>query len=35
VYDPDQHITNPVGLKRDLEALTTDELAVVVYICQH
>ena len=35
VYDPDQHIGNPVGLKRDLEALTTDELAVVVYVCQH
>jgi len=35
VYDPDQHINNPVGLKRDLEALTTDKLAVVVYICQH
>jgi hypothetical protein len=35
VYDPDQHVNNPVGLKRDLEALTTDELAVVIYICQH
>jgi hypothetical protein len=35
VYDPDQHISNPVGLKRDLEALTTDELAVAVYVCQH
>jgi hypothetical protein len=35
VYDPDHHIHNPVGLKRDLESLTTDELAVVVYICQH
>jgi hypothetical protein len=30
VYDPDQHISNPVGLKHDLEAL-----AVVVYVCQH
>ena len=35
VYDPEQHISNPVGLKRDLEALTTHDLAVVVYICQH
>jgi hypothetical protein len=35
VYDPDHYISNPVGLKRDLEALTTDRLAVAVYICQH
>ena len=35
VYDPDQHISNPVGLKRDLETMTTAELAVVVFICQH
>jgi hypothetical protein len=35
VYDPDQYITNPVGLKRDLEALTTERLAVAVYVCQH
>ena len=35
VYDPDQNINNPVGLKRDLESMTTDKLAVVVYICQH
>jgi hypothetical protein len=35
VYDPDQHVSNPVGLKRDLEALTADKLAVVVCICQH
>ena len=35
VYDSDQHINNPVGLKRDLEGLATDTLAVVVYICQH
>jgi hypothetical protein len=35
VYDPDQRIKNPAGLKQDLEALATDELAVAVYICQH
>jgi uncharacterized protein YodC (DUF2158 family) len=35
VYDPDQRITNPAGLKHDLEGLSTDRLAVAVYICQH
>ena len=35
VYDPDQHISNPVGLKRDLEGMTTDDLAGAIYTCQH
>jgi len=35
VYDPEGRIRNAVGLKRDLEALATDRLGVVVYICQH
>jgi hypothetical protein len=34
VYDPDQLITNPVGLKRDLEHHTTSALNVSVIICQ-
>jgi REase_DpnII-MboI len=35
VYDPEQRISNPVGLKNDLEASSTDSLAVKVYVCQH
>jgi hypothetical protein len=34
VYDPDQLITNPVGLKRDLERHTTSAVTVSVIICQ-
>jgi len=35
IYDPDQLINNPAGLKHDLEGLNTDSLTVVVVICQH
>ena len=35
IYDPDQHVGNPDGLKYDLERASTEELAVVVNICQH
>ena len=35
VYDPDQHISNPAGLKHDLSALAAEGLSVVVHICQH
>lgn len=35
IYDRDQYINNPVGLKRDQESLATDNLAVAVYVCQH
>jgi hypothetical protein len=34
VYDPDQLITNPIGLKKDLEQLTTAGMIVRVVICQ-
>jgi len=35
VYDPEKRISNPVGIKHDLERMSTDSLAVVVYIVQH
>jgi hypothetical protein len=35
VYDPDCYISNPTGLKRDLETLTTSDLGVIVSVCQH
>jgi hypothetical protein len=35
IYDPEERIGNPEGLKYDLEQASTEELAVVVYICQH
>jgi hypothetical protein len=35
VYDPDQRIGNPDGLSYDLEQASSEELAVVVHICQH
>jgi hypothetical protein len=35
IYDPDQHIGNPEGLKYDLDQASAEDLAVVVYICQH
>jgi hypothetical protein len=35
VYDPDHRVNNPAGLKHDLEALSSEGLAVAVYICQH
>jgi hypothetical protein len=35
VYDPDQLINNPAGLKHDLEALSAEGLAIVVHFCQH
>jgi hypothetical protein len=34
VYDPDELIANPVGLKEDLESLTTQQMTVSVIICQ-
>ena len=34
VYDPDQLITNPVGLKEDLELMTKLEMTVAVIVCQ-
>ena len=34
VYDPDQCIVNPVGLKEDLELLTNQQMTVSVIICQ-
>jgi hypothetical protein len=35
VYDPDQRISNPAGLKHYLEAMATEGLTVAVHICQH
>jgi hypothetical protein len=35
VYDPDHRISNPAGLKHDLEGHATEGLAIAVYICQH
>ena len=35
VYDPEQRINNPAGLKHDLEGNSSEALAVKVYICQH
>jgi hypothetical protein len=35
VYDPDQRILNPAGLKRDLELQSNEELSVYVKICSH
>lgn len=35
VYDPDGHIQNPAGLKRDLEALSTAPLVRVTIVPQH
>jgi len=35
VYDPDQRVQNPAGLKHDLEEQSSGQLAVVVRICQH
>lgn len=35
IYDPQNFLTNPAGLKNDLEAMAANELTVVVIICQH